>query len=147
MKEEQGVLGCNAIGNLVWLVDSNADQSFIIFDFGRRRINDRWEKLEFIMNTNDTTSKTASQTTGVLTQPLPAAGVPTINYAIAMQQYQFQQSLVTQQLLAEQQAVAHAVSIKAAAEQAAARAAEISRLLQGEKIEVPKENADLGSKR
>ncbi|RWR86782.1 bcl-2-associated transcription factor 1-like protein [Cinnamomum micranthum f. kanehirae] len=98
------------------------------------------------MSTIDGASKTASQATG-LTQPLPATGVPTVNYAIAMQQYQFQQSLVARQLLAQQQAAAHAVSIKAAAEQSAARAAEISILLNSEKSDVLKENAELGSKR
>lgn len=93
------------------------------------------------MNTTDGTLKTPSQTTTESTQPVLGTGVPAVNYAIALQQYHFQQSLISQQLLAQQQAVAHAVSIKAATQQAAVRAAEISKLLNSEN-NIPKEKVD-----
>ncbi|OVA11296.1 hypothetical protein BVC80_1587g20 [Macleaya cordata] len=102
------------------------------------------------MDPSENASESASQTSNASNHPLPGAivptfhlpgdGVPTFNNAIALQQYQFQQSLINQQLLAQQQAVAHAVSIKAAAERAAARAAEISKLLNSEKDDVLEES-------
>ncbi|XP_010275482.1 PREDICTED: bcl-2-associated transcription factor 1-like [Nelumbo nucifera] len=103
-------------------------------------------------DTHDSTTKPVSQSMNMSSQslsgvsmttpPFPGVGVPGVNYAIALQQYYFQQSLLNRQLAAKQQAVAHAMSIKAAAEQAAARAAEISKLLTGETNDTPKEKVD-----
>lgn len=101
------------------------------------------------MDSNEMATESASQTLNATSNLSPGATVPTLplpgdvgstfNNAIALQQYQFQQLLVNQQMIAQQQAVEHAVSIKATAERAASHAAEISRLLNVEKSDVPEE--------
>ncbi|KAF5186764.1 hypothetical protein FRX31_023642 [Thalictrum thalictroides] len=103
-----------------------------------------------MMNTSDSSSISASQTMNVSSksQPLLAAALPTFplpgsrvtsfNYAIAMEQYKFQRSLVNQQVLAQQQAVAYFVSIQTAAE----RAAEISKLLLVDRKDLPMEKPE-----
>ncbi|KAL3686163.1 hypothetical protein R1sor_004185 [Riccia sorocarpa] len=58
--------------------------------------------------------------------PLPVM----MQQAVAMQQLQFQQALIMQQAMATQQAAARAATVKSAAEMAAARAADISKLLE-----------------
>ncbi|PIA30952.1 hypothetical protein AQUCO_05300055v1 [Aquilegia coerulea] len=106
-----------------------------------------------MMNTNNYSSISVSQTMDVPKQsqpsltaalptfPLPGAGVPSFNYAIAVEQYQFQQSLVNKQVLAHQQAVAYVASIQTAVE----RAAEISKLLQEETKDLPTEKSEKSS--
>ncbi|BBN00360.1 hypothetical protein MPTK1_1g28520 [Marchantia polymorpha subsp. ruderalis] len=72
--------------------------------------------------------------------PLPMM----MQQAVAMQQLQFQQALFMQQAMATQQAAARAATVKSAAEMAAARAADISKLLKpdGENgLEQPEKSA------
>ncbi|KAG6553951.1 hypothetical protein Mapa_004868 [Marchantia paleacea] len=74
------------------------------------------------------------------TPPLPMM----MQQAVAMQQLQFQQALFMQQAMATQQAAARAATVKSAAEMAAARAADISKLLKpdGENgLEQPEKSA------
>ncbi|ERN01133.1 G patch domain-containing protein 8 [Amborella trichopoda] len=97
------------------------------------------------MDASNGASKSISNTEHVPRQPVFVDGVPGSNsnpshslnasmvqHAIALQQYQFQQSLATQQLLLKQHTAANATNIRAATELAAARAAEISKLLNSE---------------
>eukprot|EP01018_Ginkgo_biloba_P034958 Gb_29976 [translate_table: standard] len=97
------------------------------------------------MDTNNGTSKATSDVTQVLKQPTSGVPVPNpaqippqsfsvsmMQQAVALQQFQFQQALMVQQMVAQQQAAARAVNVKTAADLAVARAAEISKLLKGE---------------
>ncbi|KAG0559436.1 hypothetical protein KC19_10G104700 [Ceratodon purpureus] len=80
---------------------------------------------------------------GVQSQQVPPP-MMLMQQAVAMQQFQFQQALLMQQVMATQQAAARAATVKSAQEMAAARAAEISKLLKGNEPEVEEEKKSPG---
>ncbi|XP_030524780.1 uncharacterized protein DDB_G0287625-like [Rhodamnia argentea] len=71
-----------------------------------------------------------SQTTSAARQSIPDPVLHSM-HAIAQQQYEFEQSILSQQLWSQQQAVSMEVSIKAVALQAAVQANGISHILKG----------------
>lgn len=71
-----------------------------------------------------------SETTSPARQSIPDPVLQSMN-AIARQQYEFEQSLLSQQLWSQQQAVSMEASIKAVALQAAVQANGISQILKG----------------
>lgn len=90
----------------------------------------------FPMNMDESVIKTA-ETTSEVSQSMPDPVLHSM-HAIARQQYEFEQSLLSQQLWSQQQAVSMEVSIKAVAIQAAVQANGISHILKG-KNDISKE--------
>lgn len=88
------------------------------------------------MNMDESVIKTA-ETTSEVSQSMPDPVLHSM-HAIARQQYEFEQSLLSQQLWSQQQAVSMEVSIKAVAIQAAVQANGISHILKG-KNDISKE--------
>ncbi|XP_030471063.1 uncharacterized protein LOC115689214 [Syzygium oleosum] len=88
------------------------------------------------MNMDESVIKT-SETTNEARQSMPDPVLHSMR-AIARQQYEFEQSLLSQQLWSQQQAVSMEVSIKAVAIQAAVQANGISHILKG-KNDISKE--------